>query len=75
MQIEAITQLTTALQPRNQLPLGQKCNNTFPRVQTDASPRVQTDASPRVQIVAPPRVHFNIEANKEIQIMPMQHLS
>jgi hypothetical protein len=57
-QIEAIKQLTTALQPRNQLPLGQGIN---------APPRVQTDASPRVQIVAPPRVQFNIEANEEIQ--------
>jgi hypothetical protein len=47
-QIEAIKQLTTALQPRNQLPLEQAGNN--------APPRVQTDTSSRVQIVAPPRV-------------------
>jgi len=58
-QIESIKQLTTALQPRNQLPLGQAGNNAFPRV--------QTNTSPRVQIVAPPRVQFNIEANTEIQ--------
>ncbi len=58
-QIKAIKQLTTALQPRNQLPLGKASNN--------APPRVQTDASPRVQIVAPPRVQFNIEANEDIQ--------
>jgi hypothetical protein len=71
-QIEAITQLTTSLHPRNQLPLGQTGKNAPPRVQTDTSPRVQTvtpprvqtDTSPRVQIVTPPRVHFNIEANK-----------
>ena len=58
-QIEAIKQLTTALQPRNQLPLKQAGNN--------APPRVQTNTSPTVQIVAPPRVQFNIEENKEIQ--------
>ena len=58
-QLEAITQLTMALQPRNQLTLGQASNNAPPRVQTDASPRVQTDASPRV--------HFDIEANEEQQ--------
>jgi len=58
-QIEAIKQLTTALQPRNQLPLGKASNN--------APPRVQTDASPRVQIIAPPRVQLNVEANEDIQ--------
>ena len=66
-QIEAIKQLTTALQPRNQLPLRQASNN--------APPRVQTNKSPRVQIDAPPRVQFNIEANEEIQFNANEFLS
>ena len=55
-QIEAITRLTNALRPGNELPL-QECS---PRVQVDAHPRVQVDAPPRVQVDAPPRVQFDL---------------
>jgi hypothetical protein len=58
-QFEAITRLTTALQPRNKLPLGQTSNH--------APPREKINAPPRVQIVAPPKVHFDIEANEYLQ--------
>jgi hypothetical protein len=56
--LEASTQLTTALQPGNKLPLGQASNH---------APRVQIDVPPRVQIDTPPRVLFNTEENQEHQ--------
>ena len=55
-QIEAITRLTNALRPGNELPLQERS----PRVQVDAPPRVQVDAPPRVQVDAPPRVQFDL---------------
>ena len=61
-QIEAITRLTNALRPGNELPL----HDRSPRVQIDTPPRVQFDAPPRVQIDAPPMVQFNTEANQEL---------
>ena len=73
-QLEAITRLTTALQPGNKLPLGQASNHA-PRVQIDVPPRVQNDLPPRVRIDTPPRVRLTLKQIKSANSMSIQPLN
>ena len=68
-QIEAITRLTNALRPGNELPLQERS----PRVQVDAPPRVQVDAPPRVQFdLPPPRLIVDSQTTSQPTPIPKQ---
>jgi hypothetical protein len=68
-QIEAITRLTNALRPGNELPLQERS----PRVQVDAPPRVQIDAPPRLQFdLLPPRLIVESQTTSQPTPIPKQ---